>query len=231
MKNSSSKNRTAKIAPALFLLPALLVLSSCGPANYPAQSGTDQTNGSAPQYTNTTSTPTPTVTVTATPKTTTASSATSTSNKGVPAFIIPISGIGYSNAISVSVKTGKVLKVKFAPGAQDRTVAGSGFSPLYSKLGVYITVGTYTQPTEMLSNGYAGGAAQESHIMDFSTSFSNACASSDSGCRQDVIIKIGQPNYDYWCLNYNMGCPWQKVQENHPWNGTLTIQTDDTDAM
>ncbi|MGK5088865.1 hypothetical protein WDW86_15005 [Bdellovibrionota bacterium FG-2] len=230
MKTSFINNKTTFLALSLVLS---ITVASCGPANYGTQPSSDSTDivSATPKAENP-SNPTAGTSTTGTattPATTTTSASATSASKGIPAFIQIVEGIGYTNAVEIKVRTGKVLKLKFAPGAQNRSVAGTGFSPLYSKLGVYITVGSYTQPTEMLSNGYAGGAAQESHVMDFSTSFTNAC--SDSSCRQDVIIKISQPNYDYWCINYMMGCPWQKVHSTHPWNGTLTIQTDDTDAL
>jgi hypothetical protein len=46
-----------------------------------------------------------------------------------------------------------------------------------------------------------------------------------------VTITISHPNDDYYCLNYGMYCPWAQMYYDHPWNGTLSIQTDDTVAL
>lgn len=152
--------------------------------------------------------------------------------KGVPPLIIEVRGVGY-NKVQTQVVTGKTLKVLFTPGIQDRTVAGTGFSPEYSKMGVYLSAGNSSeQPTEMLSNGYLPMTeSQSSHVFDFSGSLGNECPASDASCRRTVVITVSRPNYDYWCLTSRAYCPYSHVYETHPWNGTLSIETDDTDSL
>lgn len=150
---------------------------------------------------------------------------------GVPVYSHLIQGTGYTS-VSVTVQTNRILKVQFIPGTQDRNVAGTGFTPQYSRMGVYIKVGSQSQPTEMLGNGSSGGDAEKSRILEFSNSFTRSCNRADTTCRQDVTITVEKPNYDYFCLiGYFPGCPWSHVWETHPWNGTLLVQTDDTDAL
>ena len=108
----------------------------------------------------------------------------------------------------------------FTPGIQDQTVSGTGVSPQYSELGVYISVNGSSQNTGMLSNGLYSGTAQDSPIMDFSSAL--------SGALEAVTITISQPNNDYFCLNFGMYCSWTQVYQGQPWHGTLKIQTDST---
>jgi hypothetical protein len=146
-----------------------------------------------------------------------------------PTFLYSIHGTGYDTH-TIRVYVNRVLKIRFTPGQQDSTIAGTGFSPVYSKLAVYITVGSTSQPTPLLSNGVAS-EAQQSLAMDFSNAFSHACSASDTSCRQAIDVTIEKPNYDYWCFNFGMYCSHTHVQDNHPWNGTVEIATDDTVAM
>jgi hypothetical protein len=138
--------------------------------------------------------------------------------------------IGY-NSTTVTVNVRSVLKVQFTPGIQDETVAGTGFAPQYSKLGVYIQVGTVVKATEMLSNGYTGGSPQKSSVLDFSSGILPDCDPTDASCRQPVEIRIFKPNNDYFCLNLGMYCAWAQVYSTHPWHGELGVQTDDTDSL
>jgi hypothetical protein len=149
---------------------------------------------------------------------------------GIPVIRQRIEETGYVST-SFSVSAGYKLRIRFTPGIQDKNVAGTGFTPNYSKLGVYITVGSLTQPTPMLSNGFQGGDAQSSHIMDFSQAISAGCSGGGTACRQDVTITVSKPNNDYWCLNWGQYCPYAHVYESHPWNGVLEIETDDTEAL
>lgn len=158
------------------------------------------------------------------------SSQATAASKGVAPYQMRVSEVGYTST-QIVVKANKVLKVRFTPGVQDGYVAGTGTSPQYSKLGVYITVGTQSQPTPMLSNGLNDGNAQSSNVMDYSSALSNGCADSDTSCRAYVAILIEKPNYDYWCLTTGYYCPYSHVYSGHPWNGTLEIQTDDTDQI
>ncbi len=153
-----------------------------------------------------------------------------TTSKGVPPIQFRVGTVGY-NSVTLTVSTGKILKVKFTPGVQDQVVPGTGFTANYSGLGVYIGVGSNNKPTPLLYNGLFGGTAQTSAIMDFSSTIAANCPTNDATCRKDVVITVSQPNNDYWCLNYSMYCPWTHVYDTHPWNGNLFVQTDDTDSI
>jgi hypothetical protein len=123
---------------------------------------------------------------------------------------------------TTSTTTGTASPIKM-------TVRGVGYT---SQLGVYIQVGSLNQPTEMLTNGYNGTTAETSSVIDFSSSIpSGSCAGQATTCRQNVTITVNKPNDDYWCLTTGQFCPWSYVYASHPWNGTLTIQTDDTTAI
>jgi hypothetical protein len=123
-----------------------------------------------------------------------------------------------------------VLRVKVAPGAPTQAVAGTGYTAAYSAMGVYIGVGSTSQATPLLRNGYYGSA--ESTTMDLSSSLPNTCpTSTDPACRRSITVTVSKPNLDYSCLNYGMYCPYTQAPSNVPWNVTLTIQTDDTQAL
>ncbi len=153
--------------------------------------------------------------------------------KGVPPLEFLVSGVGYTT-YSLTVKANKTIKIKFSPGVQTEKIQNTGYSPQYSIMGIYISVGNETKPTEMLKNGLNGpngGDAEVSSVLDFSNAFTKTCSKTEATCRQDVKITISKPNNDYVCLNSGWYCPWTRVQEGHPWNGTLTVQTDDTDPI
>src|SRR6185437_13241014 len=57
-----------------------------------------------------------------------------------------VGAVGYTST-SITISAASVLKMIFTPGIQDQTVAGTGVSPQYSYLGVYITVNGVTQNT------------------------------------------------------------------------------------
>jgi hypothetical protein len=160
----------------------------------------------------------------------TSASASPTPTTGTsPAEIFTVGATGYTST-SVTVSTGVVLNIEFAPGVQNAPVAGTGYYAQYSMLGVHIVVGSDDQATPMLSNGYGGSTAQNSGIMNFSSGL--PCANSTSTtCRANVTITIDKPNNNFYCLNYDMYCGWAQVYYNQPWNGTLTVQTDDTVAI
>lgn len=157
-------------------------------------------------------------------------SGSESTSTGYPAMQIPINGLGYTNYY-VTVPVRKVLKVAFRPGIQTGKVAGTGFTPQYSQMWVQLRVGTDARMTTILSNGLFGGAAQRSTIYDFSEAYTKTCPDSNTSCRQQVKVYVEKPNYDYACINYGGPCPGTHVQSTHPWNGTLFIQTDDTDAI
>ncbi len=155
-----------------------------------------------------------------------------TPDNGISLIKKHIDKVGYDVAYTTEVRANKILKIKFIPGQQDKKVSGSGYPPNYSMLAVYIAVGSSEQPTPLLSNGLSGsGQKEESPVMDFSSSFTNNCPTSDSACRETVTITVKKPNNDYWCLNFGMYCPYVHVWPTHPWNGDLVIQTDDTKGM
>jgi hypothetical protein len=147
-----------------------------------------------------------------------------------PIQVYRVEAIGY-NAATVTVTARKILRVRFTPGVQDQMVAGTGFSPTYSRLGVYLSAGGATAlPTPMLSNGLFSPKTSSS-IMDFSAQIPKTCAETDTACRETLTIKVDKPNNDYWCMNFGAYCNWTWVYETHPWNGTLEVETDDTQVM
>lgn len=141
-----------------------------------------------------------------------------------PLYSFQVRAVGYT-AKSFTVRANRTVRVKFFPGRQDRTVSGTGFTPNYAQLGVFIKVGDEKQATALLSNGLIREATS-SVTMDFSDSFTRTCKT--DSCRQDVRITVMQPNYDYWCYNYGTYCAYTHVHDTHPWNGTLEVATDDT---
>ncbi len=150
----------------------------------------------------------------------------------MPPLELRVEGVGYNDVLVPNIPAGKILKVQFIPGQQDQVVANSNFSPIYSQLGVYISVGAQSVATPLLNNGLqTGGVASKSPIVSFATAIQGNCAAGDLDCRVPVTIRISKPNYDYWCLNYLMYCPNTQMHGTHPWNGTLVIQTDDTDPI
>jgi len=157
-----------------------------------------------------------------------AASSTGTGGAQAP-YRVAIQGNGYDSH-SVTVPVGTVLKVAFIAGKQNAEASGV-FYP-YSMLAVYMGVGSNLQPTQLIENGYSGGTAQESTVIDLSSSFTSTCASGSASCRQQVTVIVTQPNNDDACLNSGYsGCPYAHVPTGHPWNGTLLIQTDDTTSL
>jgi len=137
--------------------------------------------------------------------------------------------VGYTS-VSFTVSTGDVLKVQFAPGVQDEVAPGTGFFANYSQMGVYIKVNGNEKPTALLSNGLVR-AAETSSIIDMSGSLGTSCTG-DPLCRQTVTVTVTKPNYDYWC--YSVGdCRYTHthVYQNHPWNGFLYVETNDTQPL
>ncbi|MGZ3708332.1 MAG: hypothetical protein ACXWPM_05820 [Bdellovibrionota bacterium] len=136
---------------------------------------------------------------------------------------------GYT-AATVTVRAGKNLKVRFTPGQQDQKNPDTGYFFPYSKLFVYINVGTSQQSTGVLDNGLQSGHATNSGIMDFSSAL--PCANSADTCRTSVTITLDHPNSDILCLNgYVAYCPYNKQTGSMPWHGTLEVETDDTQAL
>jgi hypothetical protein len=152
-----------------------------------------------------------------------------TSTGKLPVYKYRVEGTGSSYTVNVSVQAGQQLRVRFTPGKQDRYIKNTTTYAVYSKLGVYLGVGGTVQPTEMLSNGAAGGSAEKSRVIDFSSAISGCRASST--CRQSVKITVTQANNDYACINTGMSCPWARVAATHPWWGMLEVQTDDTESL
>ncbi|MCC7442271.1 MAG: hypothetical protein IT285_11595, partial [Bdellovibrionales bacterium] len=142
-----------------------------------------------------------------------------------------VHGIGYTDVVSFYADTNQILKVRFIPSPQESNVAGTGFSPTYTGLGVYIKVGQVEKPTPLLYNGAAGGEPQVSPTLSFAGAYSNSCAATDNTCRTRVTIRVIKPNYDHYCVNYPGGfmngngqfvfpCSppgYTHVYKTHPW--------------
>jgi len=151
------------------------------------------------------------------------SSGSSSKTSLIEPYNFKIAAVGYTST-SLSVKALKTLKIKFTPGIQNEPISGTNNYPQYAGLGVFVTVGSTTKTTPLLYNGLFGGNPQSGEI-DFSSALPNNSTSSK------ITITISQPNYDFWCINYRAGCPWSHVSDEHAWNGTLQVQTDDTDSL
>lgn len=149
-----------------------------------------------------------------------------------PTHRYTVQGVGYTAATTINVRAGSILKIKFTPGQASGTISNSGYSAVYSALGVYVRVGATEKATPLLSNGLRSAA--QSAVLDFSGTLNLNCAQV-TDCRQTYTVVVTRPNYDYACLNDSRYCfqnpPWTQVHENHPWNGQLEIQTDDTVAL
>jgi hypothetical protein len=217
-----SPKASIRIFGASYMMAALL-LTGCG----------GQSNRQVATQSNTT---TSTTDSSSTTSSSSSSTSTSTVTPGIPALSLPVSTTGY-NSVTVQVSTRSILRLKFTPGVNHATVNGTGFSPQYTKLGVYIGVGSDTRATALLSNGISG-TATSSDVMDFSASFTHNCDTSGNCQAQTVTITVSKPNDDFWCANYGYYCPYAKVgvsgqsgDTSAPWNGTLTVQTDDTNAI
>lgn len=216
------RNQGLKISALLLSFGASLALTGCGGASAKPKTRGAALSSSGTVIGGSTDNDIPVALPSATPS--------STPSTGTPPYSYRVGATGYTST-TVTVYTNQTLKVKFTPGIQDENVAGTGFSPRYSGLGVYIKVGSQESPTPLLYNGLNGGEAETSPVIDYSSSFSKTCAAGDTSCRQSVTITVTKPNYDYWCINFGSYCPWTHVYDTHPWHGTLTVQTDDTDGI
>lgn len=209
-------------AAHLGLFAALFALSGCGAQSFSSSQKTAEAKSMVFQSTDGVTTPDSS-------SSTAGSTTTTTTVTGVPPYKYLISGVGY-NAKTVQVRAGQVLKVKFTAGLPSQKVDGTGFTATYSQLGVFIKVGDYEEATELLSNGLYSGQFETSHVIDLAGAIPDRCATNDRSCRKDVTITVYKPNYDFYCL-IGYACPYTHVWETHPWNGTLTVQTDDTDGI
>ena len=153
-----------------------------------------------------------------------------TSTGDSPIYEFSVTGKGTASK-TISVNTKDVLKIRVQPSPAGKAIDGTGYYPQYSQLGVYIKVGDSDQPTALLYNGFHGGNAQKGSVMDFSDAFIQTCDEDDIDCRQTVKIKVHNAQDDYWCLNFNLYCPYTHTYETHYWKVTLFVQTNDTDAL
>jgi len=193
------------------------IASGCGDAAYRTTPNTNIT---------TATTGTTAVTATTTTSSTTSSSSVSAAtSSGVPPLSFTVQGLGYTTPVTFTVSTRTVLMVEFTPTNQLSTTGN------YSQLGVYINVGSTagqggeTLATPLLPIGVASG------VMDFSAAFTQTCASTDTTCRQNVVITINKPNDDYYCMSFGMYCPYTNALSTQHWYGTLSVQTDDTESL
>lgn len=147
-----------------------------------------------------------------------------------PPLEFRVDGVGYTED-SVEVLVRDRLKVVFAPGQQDTPIEGSGAYPNYGQLGGQLVVNSMERWTPLLSNGVSRSATQ-SPVYDFSNAIPDDCDNDpDPGCRVSVYVIFRKPNYDYWFLNFGIGPLHTHVHFNHPWNGIVFIETDDTDPI
>ena len=162
-------------------------------------------------------------------------------SSGVAPVIYPISAVGYT-AVTITVSTKNTLKLQFQPDQNSVAVAGTAFHPNYSKLAVFMKVGTTEQATTLLSNGLDGTPKAKSTVIDMTNAYTRTCPATDTNCRESVTITIYKPNYDYYQYNFGIYCfapqdaaPYcsdhTRVYDTHQWGGTLFVQTSDTRAL
>lgn len=147
-----------------------------------------------------------------------------------------VNGVGYTGTATVQVEAGQRLRLRFVPGTQEPFVDNTHFEAVYSRLGVFIKVGGTELDTGILHNGHAQ-QQQQSQILDFSGEL--------NGTKQTVTITVSKPNSDYWCLNFPYNWIWDgkkyvstcanggyhQMHSTHPWNGTLYVETEDTESL
>lgn len=222
--NRQFPNRCAVASSSLLSVALALALTGCGGAN----------RDTALTATTVAATTTATSASTSTTATTTTAGSGSTDTgvaDGGPLAIFDVLGIGY-NAVTITVQTNSVLKLTYTPEVQTRMIAGTGYVPQYSQMGVYIKVGTTEYATALLRLADSSRAADHSAILDFSGAFTHTCAATDKTCTQSVTVTIYKPNSDYDCFTFGPAyCPYQRVRNLHPWAGSLSVQTDLTRSL
>ena len=150
-----------------------------------------------------------------------------------PPVAAPISGVGPGDVAQVLVETHSRLKLRFVPGINQEEIFEPPIFiiPQYSKLGGVVGVdGGPATGVPALSNGLVE-PLEFSAALDLSLSFTPTCPLSVPDCRQQVVIEFFNPFNDYTCLNEGSDCPTAPVPDGHPWNGTLLIETDDTQPI
>jgi hypothetical protein len=151
-----------------------------------------------------------------------------------PAYTFDVESIGYTNVVTFKVQANKVLRVQFIPDIQNRNVEGTGFSPIYSHLAVFLAADpgglSDKHPTTLLSNGLVI-EREASAVIDLTKDFTHTCAADNLDCRQEVTVTVKKPNYNYWCYNWNLYCAYTRVYPKHPWRGQLIVETDDTQRI
>ena len=219
-----TKGNLTKNWALAFTLPALITFVATGCAVSTGTSRTSKYNADGSAVTSGTTT-----TTSSTPTTSTTDSSSTATGTDAP-IVFTVSGTGYVSK-TVSVRTGKVLRVKFVPGVANQAIAGTGATANYSAMGVYLAVGSASaQATPLLNNGFYGTA--QSAVVDLSSALSTTCSSgTDTTCRTSVTITVSKPNLDYYCITSGYYCPYSQAPSTVPWNATLTIQTDDTTAI
>ena len=218
------KKRISTVLSLMTLPLMVAALSGCGSYPNSQQAGAESTSPTRKNYTTGNSEGDSTSSDGATPT-------SSARNTGVAPYRYTVSGVGYDSH-TFKVSAGHILKVRFTPGRQNRTQPGTSYTWQYSILGVFIEVGGNSHPTAPLKNGYPSGQPESSSVMDFSDSIGTGCVTTDTGCRKSVTITVNRPNNDDACINYSgYYCPYTRVPDGHPWNGTIEIETDDTNSL
>ena len=155
--------------------------------------------------------------------------------------------IGYGSGF-IDVSTNSTLRIRVAPGINDRTIAGTGFSPQFSRMYVRVRafklgfIGTIPENTTPVMHNGLTAAAQQSPIYNLDNAWGGTptCTQANPTCRESIRIVIDQPNTDYFWTNNiysyqpQLNGPWAPtpefthVQNGHPSHVTVTIQTVDT---
>src|SRR6185437_178669 len=191
-------NRSMSFSKWISITAAAALCSACGASYVPISSGSTNVNNNASMGGNVSG-----LVGNSNGSSSSGTTGTTSSTGGsAPLITQQISGVGYTS-VSISVSASSVLKMTFTSGVQKGVVSGTGYSPMYSHLGVYITANGSSQITGMLDNGLYSGAAHSSPVMDFPSTL--------TGALQAITVTVGQPNDAYFCLSFGEYCPWTQV--------------------
>lgn len=164
------------------------------------------------------------------------SSVATIGSSGVTSVRVDAIGTNYA---SITVKANSRLRVRFTPGINNKTIAGTGYNPSYGRLQAQIAVsrapyiGSEHHLTGFLSNGK--DSAVESVVIDLSSDLVGTAEcpkAKGSSCRNTHTLYVQNPTYDLCVFRGGWsGCNENPVYSTHPWNAKLQIETDDTGAL
>lgn len=146
--------------------------------------------------------------------------------------------IDVDKPLTFTVKTRRILRAVYIPERNDTTLEGQGWAPQYTQFGLFFMVNSKKQkfgipltPTDSPSPMV---------LLHKALGDDGVCKSQGStDCREDVNVHIVWPQSNHACIDWAYYLPqnfcfppyYLDVQENHPWQGILYIQTDDTRGL